>query len=447
MNLLTRIMSYDKTKIKNQENCNCEECVSVENAELKNQTVEYPKLSEKEIEQIINERYFNKDEKTKTFIRKALRKHGDRYDYSKVLYIHNKMKVEIICRIEGHYSFMQRPNDHLRNHGCPKCGTKSTHEKQKLTLEEFIEKANEVHGVGTYDYSESIYVSYHEKIKIICPKHGGFWQDVSSHLQGEGCPKCGNEKCSEKLKMTLEEFKEFANETHGVATYDYSESEYVNSKTPIKIICPKHGAFWQIAHNHLQGQGCPSCRYEKLANLYRLTLEEFIERANEVQGEGSYDYSKSEYINCDTPLKIICPKHGIFYQTPYRHLKGEGCPKCTNKYKGEIAVRNFLIEYKIEFDEQKRFKDCRNKLPLPFDFYLPKYNLCIEYDGLQHFEPHDFTSKLNEEEKLENFKMSQIRDQIKNDYCKNNDIGLLRIRYDENVKEKLTEYFKEYNIL
>ena len=113
----------------------------------------------------------------------------------------------------------------------------------------------------------------------------------------------------------------------------------------------------------------------------------------------------------------------------------------------EIAVRNFLIEYKIEFDEQKRFKDCRNKLPLPFDFYLPKYNLCIEYDGLQHFEPHDFTSKLNEEEKLENFKMSQIRDQIKNDYCKNNDIGLLRIRYDENVKEKLTEYFKEYNIL
>lgn len=91
MDLLTRIMSYDKTKIKNQE-CNCDECVSVENAELKNQTIEYPKLSEEKIEQIISERYCDKDDKTKTFIRKALRKHGDRYDYSNVLYIRSDKK-------------------------------------------------------------------------------------------------------------------------------------------------------------------------------------------------------------------------------------------------------------------------------------------------------------------------------------------------------------------
>ena len=103
MNSLTRIMSYDKTKIKNQENCNCEECVSVKTVE--NQTFEYPKLSDEEIEQIIFERYSDKDEKTKTFIRKALRKHGDRYDYYRTRYIKATEKVEIECRIKNHGIF------------------------------------------------------------------------------------------------------------------------------------------------------------------------------------------------------------------------------------------------------------------------------------------------------------------------------------------------------
>ena len=116
MNLLNRIMSYDKTKL-NQENCNCEECVSSETVKLENQIVEYPKLSEDEIEQIINERYSDKDDKTKTFIRKALRKHGDRYDYSNVVYVKAKIDVEIICRVEGHKPFPMTPTHHLSGHG------------------------------------------------------------------------------------------------------------------------------------------------------------------------------------------------------------------------------------------------------------------------------------------------------------------------------------------
>ena len=101
---------------------------------------------------------------------------------------------------------------------------------------------------------------------------------------------------------------------------------------------------------------------------------------------------------------------------------------------------------KIEYEIEKQFKDCRYKNPLPFDFYLPQYNLCIEFDGEQHFIPHDFNSKETEEKKLENLKIVQLRDQTKNDYCKNNGINLLRIRYDENVEEKLTEYFQKYKI-
>ena len=96
MNSLNRIMSYDKTKIKNQENCNCEECISVKNTELENQ-IEYPKLSEEEIEQIISERCSDKDEKTKKFIRESLRVHGDKYDYSNVIFIKNRIITTPVC--------------------------------------------------------------------------------------------------------------------------------------------------------------------------------------------------------------------------------------------------------------------------------------------------------------------------------------------------------------
>lgn len=373
MNSLTRIMSYDKTKIKNQENCDCKECVS-ENLKLKNQTVEYPKLSEEEIEQIINERYSDKNEKTKTFIGKALRKHGDRYDYSNVVYVRTDEKVEIICRVEGHKSFLQTPHNHLRKQGCLICSG-----KRKLTLEEFIRRAREVH-----DYK-----------------------------------------------------------------YNYDKVKYLNIHTKVIIICPKHGEFKQIPKDHLNGHGCLKCQHEKLAKEQTLTLDEFIKRAKEIHGVEKYDYSEVNYINYQTKVIIICRKHKEVYkfsQTPHNHLNGVGCPKCRAS-KGEITISNFLIKNKIEFEEEKWFKSCRNKFPLPFDFYLPQYNLCIEYDGQQHFIPIDFSFKMTEKQKLENFKQLKTRDKIKTDYCKSNNINLLRIRYDENVEEKLTEYFQKHGII
>jgi hypothetical protein len=187
MNLLNRVMSYDKTKIGNQESCNCEECVS--------ENVEYPKLSEEEIERIIDERYLDKDDKTKTFIRKALRKHGDKYDYSNVIYVKNDVKVEIICRVEGHKPFPQTPNNHLQGQGCKICGLKRISEKQKSTLEEFIENAKLIHG-DLYDYSKVVYVNDATKILIICKtcknknRPYEFEQTPNHHLRGEGCPLC-----------------------------------------------------------------------------------------------------------------------------------------------------------------------------------------------------------------------------------------------------------------
>ena len=506
MNSLTRIMSYDKTKIKNQENCNCMKCVSVENAELKNQTIEYPKLSEEEIEKIIFERYSDKDEKTKTFIRKALRVHGDCYDYSNVIYVKAKSEVEIICRVEGHKPFLQTPDKHLSGHGCSICGVKKRANEQRLLLAEFIEKSNKKHGIGTYDYSESKYINYITKVKIICPKegHGEFWQTPSNHLKGKGCPMCAcNRKltteefirrakevhdeitydysktkyinaktkviiicpkhgefeqtprdhlrgygcliCGGNQKLTTEEFIEKAKSIHDKESYDYSKIEYVNNHTKVIIICPKHGEFEQTPSNHLKGEGCPICGLKYRAEIHTLTTKEFIEKANKVQGIGVYDYSKVEYINAKTKITIICPKHGEFLQTPAKHLQSDGCPKC-NKNKGEEVVRKFLILHNIEFEEQKTFKNCKYKQPLKFDFYLPKYNLCVESDGSPHYRKVNWNGKMTDEEMEENLKLNQHRDNIKNDYCKKNGIVLLRFNAFEILK-KLTEYFQNHAII
>jgi len=432
MNLLTHIMSYDKGKSK-QENCDCKNCVSIENVESKNQIIEYSKLSEEEIEKIISERYSNKDEKTKTFIRKALRKHGNRYDYSNVVYIKSSKHVEIICRVEGHESFPQTPNKHLIGRGCPICGG-----SKKLTTTEFIERANIIHGIGRYDYSKVKYININTEVIIICLKHGDFLQTPLNHLKGEGCRKCQYKKLSELLKFNTEEFIERANEVHGEGTYDYSKVNYIDMRTEVIIICPNHNILYefpQTPSHHLGGSGCPICGGTK-----KLTTEEFIEKANEIHGVGTYGYSKVNYITNRIDVIITCPKHGDFPQKPANHLIGEGCRKC-NKNKGEEAIRKFLNEKEIEFEEQKKFEGCKYKQQLRFDFYIPKYNLCIESDGIPHFEKVNWNGKMTDEEMEKLLKSNQFRDKIKNDYCKKNGIILLRVNNLKAVEE-LSKYFQ-----
>ena len=447
MNLIKQMMNSESNKKVNfgkpkiEKVCNCKECT---NSKVENRTVKYSPLTEEEIEQIIRERYNYKDEKTKTFIRKALRVHGDRYDYSNVVYVKSKENVEIICRVEGHEPFLQSPSKHLLGHGCRVCGG-----SQKLTTEIFIKKSNEVHGEGSYDYSKVNYVNIYTEVIIICPKHGEFKQIPNNHLRGEGCFLCAVEQGKSFLRLTTKEFVENSNKIHGFGRYDYSKVEYINNYTEVTIICHNHEEpyeFTQAPTNHLSGEGCPICGIEKRAKTHKSTTEKFIERANVVQGYGSYNYSKVEYIGNHINVIIIFPKHGEFKQTPSAHLQGQGCPTCRES-KGEQKIRLFLIERNIEFEREKRFNDCRNFFPLPFDFYLPQYNLCIEFDGVQHFVPCSFTHKSTKEERLENLKKVQIRDNIKNEYCEKNKIGLLRINNIKNVEKELTKYFQTHKII
>jgi len=299
---------------------------------------------------------------------------------------------------------------------------------KKKTTEEFINESKVIHG-DKYDYSITEYSDNHTKVNIICPNHGIFKIRPNDHLSKKvGCNKCHNAgivKCKNVGDRIINEFEN----THKFK-YDYSQVEYKGWDKKIKIICKDHGIFEQTPRHHLNGCGCQKC-----SKTHKLTTDEFIEESKLIHGD-KYDYSLVEYKNSIIKVKIICPNHGIFEQRPRYHLKNKsGCPIC-NESKGEKIIRKYLCENKIPFYPQKRFKDCRDIKPLPFDFYLIDLNVCIEYDGEQHY-----NSRCNFGGK-NRFLDIKRKDEIKNNFCKKNNIYLIRISYNEDIINKLQNEIK-----
>ena len=267
------------------------------------------------------------------FIRKAKEVHGDKYDYSKVIYKGVDTPVTIICPIHG--EFQQTPYHHInRKQGCGKCADKLTSKRFSSTTDEFIRKSVAIHG-DKYDYSKVVYKKAIIPVTIICPEHGEFQQTPHDHLRYSGCPKCAVEKRMENnsQRLSSEEFIKRSVEKHG-DKYDYSKVKYVNSVTLVSIVCPEHGEFMQLPQVHMNGCGCPKC-----VGKEQITKEDFINKAREIHGD-KYDYSKVEYKGTDSLVTIICPEHGEFMQTPYHHLKRrQGCPKCARRI---ITTEDFI---------------------------------------------------------------------------------------------------------
>ena len=333
-----------------------------------------------------------------TFITKCKELYGDRYDYSKVNYVHSKQKVCII--FPEHGEFWMSPNAHMRGHRCPKCfGT------PKKTNEQFIEQARAIHG-NKYDYSKVKYERGKEKVCIICPEHGEFWQSPYTHLKGAQCPAC-----SKVQRITQEIFIERCTKLHN-GKYDYSKVKFKHVMKHVCIICPEHGEFWQKPGIHLRGYGCPIC-----GGSQQLTTEEFIEKANKVHNN-KYDYSKTNYINYRTKVCIICPEHGEFWQVPNYHLFGAGCPVCPeSNMEGEI--RHLLLSNNIAFEQEKGFDWLVYHRRMFLDFFLPEYGVAIECQGGQHF----FPTQLFGGEEF--YKLTIERDAAKKRLCEEHGIRIL----------------------
>jgi very-short-patch-repair endonuclease len=298
---------------------------------------------------------------------------------------------------------------------------------KKKTKEEFIIDSVKIHG-NKYDYSLVEYVSNSTKVSIICEVHGEFEVRPNDHLSKKvGCNKCNNGGIS-KLLNTKKNIVDRFNMVHN-SKYDYSLMNYLGTDIKISIICPIHGVFHQRPHHHLNGIGCQEC-----GNVKPLNTDSFIEKAVKVHND-FYNYSLVDYKNTNTKVKIICPNHGVFEQAPNSHLSGKnGCPICKSS-KGELTIKQWLDGKNINYIQQYRFPDCRNILPLSFDFYLPDYNMCIEYDGRQHFGVYDiFGGNLG-------YEKTKKRDGIKTNYCEENGVLLLRIKYNDNILNKLENTF------
>jgi rubrerythrin/very-short-patch-repair endonuclease len=391
------------------------------------------------------ERRINSNPKltTKEFIKRAKEVHGDRYDYSKVDYVNSGVKVCIICKEHG--EFWQYPLNHTRaKMKCPPCAIIQRANKRRGTTEQFITKAKLTHG-NKYDYSKSIFTGVDDKLIIICHKldkdgkeHGEFKQSAYSHVNGSGCFRCVHKKSNTQPKiLTTKGFIEKAVKIHG-NRYDYSKIDYKGYNVHVCIICLEHGEFWQRPARHLTSEAdCPKCAKIQHALDAFLTQEEFIESAKEVHGD-RYDYSLVKYTGMKNKVTIKCSNGHIFKQSAGTHINGHGCPKC-NRSKGEIIIEDWLIKNNIRYKHEKTFKGCKDKGFLRFDFYLIDFNMCVEFDGKQHFE---VIGKWKNNGDLEG---TIRRDKIKTNYCKSNNIKLLRFNYKQSKEEitnRLTFNFK-----
>jgi very-short-patch-repair endonuclease len=358
---------------------------------------------------------------TRSFIEKSNKIHENKYDYSLVEYKNAHSKVKIICPEHG--QFEQAAYTHIRGTGCKNCYHEhKAGNSQRLSNLEFISQSKKIHN-NKYDYSLSRYINSKLKIKIICPIHGQFMQTPGKHLSGQGCRKCGQEILKNYQRKTQDNFIKESIKIHG-KKYDYSLVQYINVQTKIKIICPVHGVWEQKPNKHLSGQGCRKC-----SGSYKLTTENFIKRSTEIHNS-KYNYSLSVYKDHYKKVKIKCPIHGAFEQGAGSHLSGIGCPKCQDS-KGEKEIFKILTEKGLIFETQKSFEGCVYKNRLRFDFYIPSLNICIEYDGEQHFKPIPYYGG------QENFELIKKKDNIKTKFCKDNGIQLIRIRFDDNILDKL----------
>lgn len=288
------------------------------------------------------------------------------------------------------------------------------------TKEIFIDKSKKLFG-DKYNYDKLEYKSTLVKVTLLCNTCGlEFGIRPYNHLYSPigGCRTCSYRTLPQNQPHSQETFLKKARAKHG-DKFEYL-SRYINYDTPIKTKCKKCGLIWmQYPTNHLSGGGCRECRYEKVGKK-RKTHEEFVAQCEAIHGDRFAYLSKYESSN--KKIIIFCNEcKTTFLVKPNNHLKGcGGCPKCKSSL-GERKVQLFLEKHNIQFEKEKSFKDCIYKKPLRFDFYLPKYNICIEYDGYYHFHTTEWNNgDLNE---------VKIRDKIKNNYCKKNKIKLIRIKY------------------
>lgn len=365
------------------------------------------------------------------------------YELLSTEYINCNTKLTYICPKHRDMGVQYIDWAHFgHGQGCKYCGNENKRHGREKELEDYNAKelveSKGLEFVKITRENSKLYIYY------ICLKHREVGIQKTSlesiRRMKVGCPYCvGQYKTTESFKKEL----------FDINPNIRVKGEYIDAKTPIECECLIDRTIWFPTPNRvLRGCGCPECGTIASNKNSTKSNDVFIRQLNAVNPD---IIPLQEYIQAKIPIWVMCKKCGYKWQTtPDNLLQGGNCQNCSAT-NNEKKLGDILIQLGYHIERQKKYDDCRDQLPLPFDIYLLDQNILIEYDGEQHYMPVNFGG-ISIDEAEENFKKTQYHDAIKNEYCYQNNIPLIRVPYweknnlEEFIVSQLTQYINNFTL-
>lgn len=337
------------------------------------------------------------------------------YDLPVEKYINTRTKIKYKCSNCGNV-YVQSPANHLKGSGCSVCAIRKVATKHMKTNECKKERV---------DLPIDKYSGVNNKLCFKCQRGHFYKQRAIDHFKS-GCPHCPHYKGKNSVEYRFNEYKKKCTNI-GVA---YPLFGYVNNKTPMYHECVKRGHIFKCSPQYFKTRReCPRCNHNSLYN------DNFL--YNEKCKQLNYDLPIDILQGPRTKIRFKCSSEHIYKQTPYSHIvKGTSCPYCKQS-RGEKYIQCYLKNNEIKYVAQKKFSNLKDKSYLSYDFYLPEYNMLIEYQGEQHYRKNKYFGGTKV------FQKQQLHDKLKKEYAKNNGYKLLCLPYLLNTQEKVNIYLEQ----
>jgi len=348
-------------------------------------------------------------------------------------YISSKSKLTFLCSCKKNKFNTTYNNFKTNKRQCNKCGKNNMKKILSLDINDIIKFTKEN---SRCECLETEYINNYTKMKFKCHCGKEYERSYASYIKGNKiCRECEFKSSGQKKALTIKDVKHFI-EFESKSGCKLLSTEYINNNTKLDIQCDCKRIFRTSYNNFVNNnqRQCQECGNIKKGLSHRNNYQE-VKHYIEVESKSGCKLLSTEYERSIAKLEIQCSCKRIFRTSYNKFQNGQTrCKICSKKESnGEYVIRKWLEENNIYFEQEKKFNDCRNpisKRELPFDFYLKKYDIIIEFDGKQHFEPSNFHNKNSTiEEMNKNLRIIQNHDNIKNIYCKDNNIKLLRIPY------------------
>lgn len=339
----------------------------------------------------------------------------------------NKKKIKVLHKVCGK-TFDVVPVKFLHDgQRCPYCSGR------RITQDILEKRIDAIFGKGKYTVL-SKYISTKEKINIKCNTCGkSRWANAASILRGNKCPYCSRKEKAEKvIEGYRKTYEDRLKKLHGS---EYTiVSPYKGANNYIKVRHNPCGReYWVNAMSLLEGAECKECIYKRYSKAYVKTTDQYAKEVNRVSN-GEYELV-GKYVDTKTYVKIRHKSCGTVYKVyPYLFQRGRRCPVCNTVSHGEMFISKILNDCDIKYELHKSFKDCKDDKMLSYDFYLPKYNSLIEYQGKQHYLPVPLFGGKPQ------FKKQQLHDKIKRTYAAKNGYHLIEIPYTCESLETIKSY-------